>query len=214
MSAAEVRRGLTRDGFTAAAVDAAWSRARRTALPRRPALRRAVRPQPPGATTASGRHRIRQALAQKGVSARHNREQSPDGPGRRVRSGALDRLARRYWRQKARPAAGAAAPGPVGVPAPARLPGRPDRAIGCRPCGRAGATRLGRPRAGGSRVETGVRVRRGTSVGGERRVARTMTADEIRAAFLGYFEERGHRVVRSSRSCPRATPRCSSPTPA
>jgi alanyl-tRNA synthetase len=35
---------------------------------------------------------------------------------------------------------------------------------------------------------------------------RTMTADEIRSAFLRYFEERGHRVVRSSSLVPESDP--------
>jgi alanyl-tRNA synthetase len=35
---------------------------------------------------------------------------------------------------------------------------------------------------------------------------RQMTADQIRAAFLAYFEERGHRVVRSSSLVPESDP--------
>ena len=34
----------------------------------------------------------------------------------------------------------------------------------------------------------------------------TMTADQIRAAFLAYFEERSHRVVRSSSLVPESDP--------
>ena len=37
-------------------------------------------------------------------------------------------------------------------------------------------------------------------------MAKVMTADEIRSAFLKYFEERGHRVVRSSSLVPESDP--------
>jgi alanyl-tRNA synthetase len=43
-----------------------------------------------------------------------------------------------------------------------------------------------------------------TSAGGQS--GRAMTADQIRAAFLAYFEQRGHRVVKSSSLVPESDP--------
>jgi len=39
-----------------------------------------------------------------------------------------------------------------------------------------------------------------------------MTGNELRQSFLDYFRERGHAIVRSSRSCPVMTRPFSSPT--
>ncbi|HSF03739.1 MAG TPA: alanine--tRNA ligase-related protein, partial [Solirubrobacterales bacterium] len=46
-----------------------------------------------------------------------------------------------------------------------------------------------------------------TIVGGEKGGDKTtMTADQIRAAFLAFFQERGHRVVKSSSLVPESDP--------
>jgi alanyl-tRNA synthetase len=41
---------------------------------------------------------------------------------------------------------------------------------------------------------------------------KVMTGDQIRSAFLRYFEQRAHRVVASSSLVPQNDPTCSSPT--
>lgn len=101
MSAAEVRRGLDRDGFTRPAVDAALARL---------ADQKYVDDEHLGARFARsrlgehglGRHRVRRALQQKGVS-RGIIEASLQTALQDVsEADVVDRLARRFWRQKER----------------------------------------------------------------------------------------------------------------
>ncbi|HSF03738.1 MAG TPA: RecX family transcriptional regulator [Solirubrobacterales bacterium] len=99
MSAAEVRRGLLRDGFAETAVDGALGRLQDqrylddSRLGERFARSRL-------ADRGLGRNRVRQALVQKGLS-----RGIIDGSLRAAladvsEADAIDRLARRYWRQK------------------------------------------------------------------------------------------------------------------
>jgi regulatory protein len=100
MSSAEVRKGLARDGFAESAVEGALSRLQEqrylddSRLGERFARSRL-------ADRGLGRHRVRQALVQKGLS-RGIIESSLRAALTEVsEADAIDRLARRYWRQKA-----------------------------------------------------------------------------------------------------------------
>jgi regulatory protein len=99
MSAAEVRRGLTRDGFTETAVDGAVGRLQEhrylddSRMGERFARSRL-------ADRGLGRHRVRQALSQKGLSRGIIESSLRAALADVSEADAVDRLARRYWRQK------------------------------------------------------------------------------------------------------------------
>jgi regulatory protein len=101
LTAAEVRKGLVRDGFTGAAIDGALTRLSDQKFVDDPRL---------GARFARsrlserglGRHRVRRALQQKGLS-RGIIEESLQAALQDVsEADVVDRLARRFWRQKER----------------------------------------------------------------------------------------------------------------
>jgi regulatory protein len=101
MSAEEVRKGLARDGFTVAAIDAALARLSDQKFVDDPSL---------GARFARsrmgehglGQHRVRRALQQKGVSRGIIEESLQAALADVSEADAVDRLARRFWRQKER----------------------------------------------------------------------------------------------------------------
>ena len=99
MSAAEVRRALTRDGFEAAAIDAALMRLEKqrylddSRLGEQFARSRM-------AERGYGRAWVRQALAQKGLSRGIIEGSLRTALADVSEADAIDRLARRYWRQK------------------------------------------------------------------------------------------------------------------
>jgi regulatory protein len=99
MSSVEVRRGLLRDGFEETAIEAALTRLRGQAylddsrLGERFARSRL-------ADRGLGRNRVRQALAQKGLSRGIIESSLRTALAEVSEADAIDRLARRYWRQK------------------------------------------------------------------------------------------------------------------
>jgi regulatory protein len=99
MSSSEVRRGLTRDGFTETAVETAVGRLVEqrylddSRLGERFARSRL-------ADRGLGRHRVRQALSQKGLSRGIIESSLRVALADVSEAEAIDRLARRYWRQK------------------------------------------------------------------------------------------------------------------
>jgi regulatory protein len=101
MTAAEVHKGLVRDGFTAAAIDAALTRLADQKFVDDPRLgARFARSRL--AERGLGQHRVRRALQQKGVS-RGIIEASLHAALQDVsEADVIDRLARRFWRQKER----------------------------------------------------------------------------------------------------------------
>ncbi len=101
MSASEVRRGLDRDGFTPPAIDAALTRLADQRYVDDPRLgARFARSRM--AEHGLGQHRVRRALQQKGVS-RGIIEESLHAALQDVsEADVVDRLARRFWRQKER----------------------------------------------------------------------------------------------------------------
>ena len=100
MSSAEVRKGLTRDGFTDAAVEGALGRLQEqrylddSRMGERFARSRL-------GDRALGRHRVRQALVQKGLSRGIIESSLRTALAEVSEADAIDRLARKYWRQKA-----------------------------------------------------------------------------------------------------------------
>jgi regulatory protein len=101
MSAAEVRQGLARDGFTPPAIDGALTRLADLKFVDDPRLgARFARSRL--AERGLGQHRVRRALQQKGVS-RGIIEESLQAALQDVsEADVVDRLARRFWRQKER----------------------------------------------------------------------------------------------------------------
>ena len=101
MSAAEVRQGLARDGFTPPAIDGAMTRLADLKFVDDPRLgARFARSRL--AERGLGQHRVRRALQQKGVS-RGIIEESLQAALQDVsEADVIDRLARRFWRQKER----------------------------------------------------------------------------------------------------------------
>ena len=101
MSGAEVRQGLARDGFTPPAIDAALARLADLKFVDDPRLgARFARSRL--AERGLGQHRVRRALQQKGVS-RGIIEESLHAALQDVsEADVVDRLARRFWRQKER----------------------------------------------------------------------------------------------------------------
>ena len=99
MSSAEVRRGLTRDGFEPAAVDrAVESLLERRYLDDARMGERFARSRL--ADRGLGRHRVRQALSQKGLSRGIIDSSLRAALADVSEADQIDRLARRYWRQK------------------------------------------------------------------------------------------------------------------
>jgi regulatory protein len=99
MSAAEVHRALTRDGFEAAAIDAALMRLEEqrylddSRLGEQFARSRM-------SDRGYGRARVRQALVQKGLSRGIIESSLRTALAEVSEADVIDRLARRYWRQK------------------------------------------------------------------------------------------------------------------
>jgi SOS response regulatory protein OraA/RecX len=99
MSSAEVRRGLIRDGFTETAADGALGRLQEqrylddSRMGERFARSRL-------GDRALGRHRVRQALVQKGLSRGIIESSLRAALADVSEADGIDRLARRYWRQK------------------------------------------------------------------------------------------------------------------
>ena len=179
------------------------------ALPRRRRLRRALRPQPPGAPGPRAASRIRQGLR----AARRGPRRRPR-PGSPGRSREVDEraVARRRW------------PAATGGSTPRVEPARRLRRLWAfllrrglrRPASCATACAALWPRwsdalDGLEPSEPAEARQPGRRAPGRRLVK---TADEIRSAFLRYFEERGPpRGEELAARARRTTPRCSSPTP-
>jgi regulatory protein len=101
MSAAEVRQGLVRDGFTPPAIDAALARLSDHRFVDDPRLSaRFARSRL--AERGLGQHRVRRALQQKGVSRGIIEESLQAALADVSEADAVDRLARRFWLQKER----------------------------------------------------------------------------------------------------------------
>jgi regulatory protein len=101
MSTDEVRKGLTRDGFLPQAIDAALTRLAEQKFLDDPRLGVRFARSRIG-DRGLGQHRVRQALQQKGVS-RGIIEESLQAALQDVsEADGIDRLARRFWRQKER----------------------------------------------------------------------------------------------------------------
>jgi regulatory protein len=99
MSAAEVRKGLTRDGFEPAAIDGAVERlVEQRYLDDAHLGERFARSRL--GDRGYGRNRVRQALAQKGLSRGIIESSLRTALVDVSEADAIDRLARRYWRQK------------------------------------------------------------------------------------------------------------------
>jgi regulatory protein len=100
MSSAEVRRGLARDGFTEAAIDGAVNELlERRYLDDARMGERIARSRMEG--RGYGRARVRQALSQKGLSRGIIESSLRAALADVSEADQIDRLARRYWRQKA-----------------------------------------------------------------------------------------------------------------
>ena len=196
-SVAELRRALLERGHEPAEVEAALERLRRerylddAGFAERFARSRMAHqglrapPRPAGTAPArrrpgDDRRRDRRGAARGGRAAGPRRPRPPLlAPARRGR---------------ARPAASP----PLGVPAAPGLRPRPRAGPAVRPL----AAVERRPR--GARAPGPGRGPRGGR--NERANDAVKTADEIRSAFLRYFEERGHRVVKSSPLVPQDDP--------
>ncbi len=99
MSAAEVRRGLARDGFETAAIDGAVGRlVEQRYLDDDRLGERFARSRL--SDHGLGRNRVRQALVQKGLSRAIIETSLRSALADVSEADAVDRLARRYWRQK------------------------------------------------------------------------------------------------------------------
>lgn len=101
MTAAEVRAGLARDGFVPSAVEAALARLAEQRFVDDPRLGvRFARSRI--AERGLGQHRVRRALQQKGLSRGIIEESLQAALADVSEADAVDRLARRFWRQKER----------------------------------------------------------------------------------------------------------------